>query len=57
MLSFLKDRQRKRLKARPFPNEWLRMIKTNVAFFTRLPANDQAESALAILSHLERLLA
>lgn len=43
MLRFLKDRQRKRLKARPFPNEWLTIIKRNVAFFCRLSANDQAE--------------
>jgi hypothetical protein len=43
MLGFLKDRQRKRLKARPFPNEWLKMIKRNVAFFARLSADDQAE--------------
>lgn len=43
MFGFLKDRHRKRLKARPFPNEWLRIIKSNVAFFLRLSANDQAE--------------
>jgi MtfA peptidase len=43
MLGFLKDRHRKRLKARPFPNEWLKIIKRNVAFFTRLSANDRAE--------------
>jgi Mlc titration factor MtfA (ptsG expression regulator) len=43
MLGFLKDRHRKRLKARPFPNEWLKTIKRNVAFFIRLAAADQAE--------------
>ncbi len=43
MLGFLKDRQRKRLKARPFPNEWLKIIKHSVAFFVRLPAKDQTE--------------
>lgn len=43
MLGFLKDRHRKRLKARPFPNEWVKSIKNNVAFFTRLSASDQAE--------------
>ena len=53
MLGFLKDRQRKRLKARPFPNEWLRIIKHNVAFFIRLSANDQAE----LLDHIQVLLA
>lgn len=43
ILGFLKERQRKRLKARPFPNEWLKIIKRNVAFFVRLSATDQAE--------------
>ena len=53
MLGFFKDRHRKRIKARPFPNEWLRIIKNNVAFFTRLSANDQAE----LLDHIQILLA
>ena len=53
MLRFLKDRHRKRLKARPFPNEWLKIIKRNVAFFTRLSANDQAE----LLDHIQVFLA
>src|ERR1700693_6374548 len=53
MLGFLKDRQRKRLKARPFPNEWLKIIKNNVAFFVRLSGNDQAE----LLEHIQILLA
>jgi len=52
MLGFLKDRHRKRLKARPFPNEWLKIIKRNVAFFVRLPAKDQAE----LLDHIQVLL-
>jgi MtfA peptidase len=43
MLGFLKDRQRKRLKARPFPDEWLKIIKRNVAFFVRLPKTDKTE--------------
>jgi MtfA peptidase len=43
MLGFLKDRHRKRLKARPFPNEWLKIIKARVAFFIRLGVADQAE--------------
>src|SRR5882762_2086319 len=53
MLGFFKDRQRKRLKARPFPNEWLRVIKQNVAFFERLSARDQAE----LLEHVQVFLA
>jgi MtfA peptidase len=53
MLGFLKERQRKRLKARPFPNEWLKMIKSGVAFFVRLSAGDQAE----LLDHVQVFLA
>ena len=53
MLGFLKDRQRKRLKARPFPNEWVKIIKRNVAFFVRLSGNDQAE----LLENIQVLLA
>src|SRR5438105_760950 len=53
MLRFLKDRHRKRLKARPFPNEWLKIIKNNVAFFVRLSANDQAE----LLDHIQIFIA
>jgi len=53
MLGFLKERQRKRLKARPFPNEWLKMIKSGVAFFVRLPAVDQTE----LLDHVQVFLA
>ncbi len=53
MLGFLKDRQRKRLKARPFPNEWVKIIKRNVAFFVRLSGNDQAE----LLDNIQILLA
>src|SRR6059058_3094579 len=52
MLGFLKDRQRKRLKARPFPNEWLKMIKREVAFFIRLSAADQTE----LLDHIQVFL-
>ena len=53
MLGFFKDRHRKRLKARPFPDEWLKIIKRNVAFFERLSAKDQAE----LLDHIQVLLA
>ena len=53
MLGFFKDRHRKRIKARPFPNEWLRIIKNNVAFFSRLSADDQAE----LLDHIQIFLA
>ena len=53
MLGFLKDRHRKQLKARPFPNEWLRTIQRNVTFFTRLRATDQTE----LLGHIQVFLA
>src|SRR5205085_4060880 len=53
MLGFLKQRQRKRLRARPFPNEWLKTIKSRVAFFVRLSASDQAE----LLDHVQVFLA
>src|SRR5439155_21736947 len=32
IFGFLKERRRNRLKARPFPNEWLKIIKNRVAF-------------------------
>ena len=53
IIGFLKERQRKRLKARPFPNEWLKMIKSGVAFFVRLSAADQAE----LLDHIQVFIA
>lgn len=40
------------MKARPFPNEWLKIIKRNVAFFARLAAADQAE----LLEHIQVFL-
>jgi Mlc titration factor MtfA (ptsG expression regulator) len=53
MLGFLKERRRNRLRARPFPNEWLKIIKSKVAFFVRLSAADQAE----LLDHIQVFLA
>jgi MtfA peptidase len=53
MLGFIKDRHRKRLKARPFPNEWLKVIRETVAFFVRLAAADQAE----LFQHVQVFLA
>jgi MtfA peptidase len=52
MLSFLKERRRKQVKARPFSNEWRQQIKKNVAFFERLSADDQAE----LLGHTQVLI-
>src|SRR5438876_1026674 len=53
IFGFLKERRRNRLKARPFPNEWLKIIKNRVAFFVRLSATDQAE----LLDHIQVFLA
>jgi MtfA peptidase len=53
IFGFLKERRRKRLRARPFPNEWLKIIKSRVAFFVRLSAADQAE----LLDHIQVFLA
>src|SRR5256714_5755406 len=52
MLGFLKERRRKQIKARPFPNEWRKIIQNNVAFFSRLASQDQAE----LLGRLQVLL-
>jgi len=53
IFGFLKERRRNRLRARPFPNEWLKIIKNGVAFFVRLSATDQAE----LLDHIQVFLA
>lgn len=53
ILGFLKERHRNRLKARPFPNEWQKIIKSRVAFFVRLSATDQTE----LLGHIQVFLA
>jgi Mlc titration factor MtfA (ptsG expression regulator) len=53
IFGFLKERRRNRLRARPFPNEWLKIIKSRVAFFVRLSAADQAE----LLDHIQVFLA
>ena len=48
----LKERRRRRLRARPFPERWLATIKRNVLFFRRLSPNDQAE----LLGHVQVFL-
>jgi Mlc titration factor MtfA (ptsG expression regulator) len=53
IFGFLKQRRRHRLRARPFPGDWLATIKRNVAFFHRLSARDQAE----LLGHVQVFLA
>jgi Mlc titration factor MtfA (ptsG expression regulator) len=48
-----KQRHRNRLRSRPFPKDWLKVINRNVAFFIRLSPKDQAE----LLSHIQVFLA
>ena len=42
-LGFFKERRRNQIKARPFPADWIGIIKRRVAFFDRLSSSDQSE--------------
>ena len=53
IFEFLKQWRRRRLRARPFPNEWLKLIQRHVVFFPRLSASDRAE----LLGHVQVFLA
>ncbi len=53
MFGFLKGRRRKKLKAAPFPAEWLEIIERNVALYRRLPEADRRE----LLGHVQVFLA
>ncbi|MEP6699567.1 MAG: M90 family metallopeptidase [Verrucomicrobiota bacterium] len=53
MLPFFKQRRRRQLRARPVPNEWRSIISRNIAFFDRLPPEDQKE----LLGHVQVFLA
>jgi MtfA peptidase len=53
IFGFLKERRHHRLRAAPFPDDWLATIKRNVAFFHRLSGGDQAE----LLGHVQVFLA
>src|SRR5215831_712551 len=53
VFEFLKRRRRRRLRARPFPKEWLALIQRHVVFFHKLPAFDRAE----LLGHIQVFLA
>src|SRR5437870_5899633 len=53
IFEFLKQRRRRRLRARPFPKEWLRLIQRHVIFFQKLSASDRAE----LLGHIQVFLA
>ena len=53
MFRFLKERRRNALKAKPFPSEWLDVIKRQIAFFARLSTADRSE----LLGHIQVFLA
>src|SRR5438067_11039425 len=53
IFEFLKQQRRRRLRARPFPKEWLKLIQRHVVFFSKLSASDRAE----LLGHIQVLLA
>jgi MtfA peptidase len=49
----LRQRRRHRLRTKPFPKEWLEIVRRNVAFFLRLSPSDQAE----LFGHVQVFLA
>jgi MtfA peptidase len=53
MFDFLKERRRKRLRAKPVPKEWSWVIHTYVRFFDRLSPADKSE----LLGHMQVFLA
>jgi Mlc titration factor MtfA (ptsG expression regulator) len=53
ILTLWKQRNRRRLRARPFPKKWLTLIQRHVAFFHKLSAGDRAE----LLGHIQVFLA
>src|SRR6266581_6079664 len=52
IFELLKQRRRRRLRARPFPKEWLTLIQRHVVFFHKLSASDRAE----LLGHIQVFL-
>jgi len=53
IFTLLRQRRRRRLRARPFPKKWLTLIQRHVLFFNRLSAADRAE----LLGHIQIFLA
>src|SRR6516164_5718670 len=53
IFEFLKEQKRRRLRARPFPREWLKLVQRHVAFFSKLSAGDRAE----LFGHVQVFLA
>ena len=52
IFELLKQQRRHRLRARPFPKDWLTLIHRHVVFFHRLAASDRAE----LLGHIQVFL-
>jgi Mlc titration factor MtfA (ptsG expression regulator) len=52
MFRFFKQQRRKRLRNRPFPEEWVNAIRRNVRFFDRLVPADRQE----LLGHIQVFL-
>src|SRR5258705_11532877 len=53
VFELLKQQRRRRLRARPFPKDWLTLIQRHVVFFHRLSTSDRAE----LLGHIQVFLA
>lgn len=53
IVSWFRQRRRRRLQARPFPKKWLTLIQRHIVFFRWLPASDRAE----LLGHVQVFLA
>src|SRR5437762_10184073 len=53
IFEFLKQQRRRRLRARSFPQERLKLIQRHVVFFHKLTAGDRAE----LLGHIQVFLA
>jgi Mlc titration factor MtfA (ptsG expression regulator) len=53
IFALLKQRRRRRLRARPFPNTWLNSIQDHLVFFDRMSGVDRTE----LLGHIQVFLA
>lgn len=53
ILDWLKQQKRRRLRARPFPKEWLALVQRHVVFFHKLSLSDRFE----LLGHIQVFLA
>src|SRR5690348_3571570 len=53
IFALLKQRRRRRLRARPFPKTWLNSIQDHLVFFDRMPGVDRTE----LLGHIQVFLA